>query len=110
MPKWIKTILDSWPGRFLTRTVERYLFHGVAQEAAALAYEKTVVKCREFKWSYCNGILRRWHEAGLHTLDEIEAGDKRPKPEEAISVRTASGKAAGNAWMRKYIQQRRKEE
>ena len=38
MPKWIKTILDSWPGRFLTRTVERYLFHGVAQEAAALAY------------------------------------------------------------------------
>ena len=38
LPKWIKTILDSWPGRFLTRTVERYLFHGVAQEAAALAY------------------------------------------------------------------------
>lgn len=38
MPKWIKSILDSWPGRFLTRTVERYLFHGVAQEAAALAY------------------------------------------------------------------------
>lgn len=38
MPKWIKSILDSWPGRFLTRTVERYLLHGVAQEAAALAY------------------------------------------------------------------------
>lgn len=38
LPKWIKSILDSWPGRFLTRTVERYLFHGVAQEAAALAY------------------------------------------------------------------------
>lgn len=38
LPKWIKSILDSWPGRFLTRTVERYLFHGVGQEAAALAY------------------------------------------------------------------------
>lgn len=38
MPKWMKSILDSWPGRFLTRTVERYLFHGVGQEAAALAY------------------------------------------------------------------------
>lgn len=38
LPKWIKSILDSWPGRFLTRTVERYLLHGVGQEAAALAY------------------------------------------------------------------------
>lgn len=38
MPKWIKSILDSWPGRFLTRTAERYLAHGVGQEAAALAY------------------------------------------------------------------------
>lgn len=38
LPKWIKSILDSWPGRFLTRTAERYLVHGVGQEAAALAY------------------------------------------------------------------------
>lgn len=38
MPKWIKSILESWPGRFLTRTAERYIFHGVGQEAAALAY------------------------------------------------------------------------
>ena len=106
MPKWMKSILDSWPGRFLTRTVERYLFHGVAQEAAALAYEKTVLKCHEFKWSYCNGILRRWHEAGLHAVEEIEAGDKRPAP---APPGAPAGGGAGNAWMRKYIQQRRKE-
>ena len=45
MPKWMKSILDSWPGRFLTRTVERYLFHGVAQEAAALAYYLLFMIC-----------------------------------------------------------------
>lgn len=45
MPKWIKSILESWPGRFLTRTVERYLFHGVGQEAAALAYYLLFMIC-----------------------------------------------------------------
>lgn len=94
------------------REEEKYLLQwlewGFSPEAAALAYEKTVLKCREFKWSYCNGILRRWHEAGLHTVDEIEAGDKRPQQSAAASG-VPSGKAGGNAWMRKYIQQRRKE-
>ncbi len=38
MPKWLKTVQNSWPGRFLTRTLERYFLHGVAQEGASLAY------------------------------------------------------------------------
>lgn len=38
MPDWMKAAKESWPGRFLTKTVERYFLHGVAQEAAALAY------------------------------------------------------------------------
>lgn len=93
------------------REEETYLLQwlewGFSPEAAALAYEKTVLNCHEFKWSYCNGILRRWHEAGLHSVDEIEAGDKRPKPSPAAG-RTAPPQA-NNAWMRKYIQQRGKE-
>ena len=93
------------------REEEKYLLQwlewGFPPEAAALAYEKTVLKCGEFKWSYCNGILRRWHEAGLHALDEIEAGDRKPAPAAAQSV--PGGPREGNAWMRKYIQQRRKD-
>ncbi len=92
---------------------EKYLLQwlewGFSPEAAALAYDKTVLKCHEFKWSYCNGILRRWHEAGLHTVDEIEAGDRRPQPPAASGAQSAPGRAGGNAWMRKYIQQREKE-
>ena len=93
---------------------EKYLLQwlewGFPPEAAALAYDKTVLKCHEFKWSYCNGILRRWHEAGLHTADEIEAGDRRPSARSgAPGVPASPGKTGGNAWMRKYIQQREKE-
>lgn len=38
LPKWLKTVQNSWPGRFLTKALERYFLHGVAQEAASLAY------------------------------------------------------------------------
>lgn len=88
---------------------EKYLLQwlewGFSPEAAALAYDKTVLKCHELKWSYCNGILRRWHEAGLHTVEEIESGDRKPAP----AAPSSPGRAGGNAWMRKYIQQRKEE-
>ena len=38
MPSWVKSIKASLPGRFLTKTIERYFLHGVAREAASLAY------------------------------------------------------------------------
>lgn len=38
MPNCLKKMKESWPGRFLTRTVERFFLHGVGHEAAALAY------------------------------------------------------------------------
>lgn len=49
---------------------------GFLPEAVALAYDKTMLKCHELKWAYCNGILKRWHEAGLHTPEEIRTGDR----------------------------------
>ena len=101
---------DRLPVREEEKFLLQWLEWGFSPEAAALAYEKTVLKCHEFKWSYCNGILRRWHEAGLHTVDEIEAGDKRTRQTPAaFNIRTSDGKGAGNAWMRKYIRQREKE-
>lgn len=32
---------------------------GFPPETVALAYDKTVLKCHELKWPYCNGILKR---------------------------------------------------
>ncbi|MFR4561730.1 MAG: DnaD domain protein [Flavonifractor plautii] len=34
------------------------------------------MKKQSMDWSYMNGILRRWHEKGLHTLAAIQAGDR----------------------------------
>ena len=77
---------------------------GFRPEAVAIAYEKTVFKCHEFKWPYCNGILKRWHEAGLHTPEEIEAGDRPAsarKPEQPARP--------VNDEMRKYAQALRRD-
>jgi len=85
---------------------ERYLMSwqemGFSPEAVSLAYEKTVYRCHEMKWPYCNGILKRWHEAGFHTVEEIEAGDR---PASSGAVRQGEKPSGG---MREYVQQLRK--
>lgn len=86
---------------------EKYLLSwqemGFSPEAVAIACDKTILKCHELKWAYCNGILRRWHEAGLHTEEEIWAGD-RP----AAKRSPAPSAQEDVAWMKKYIDQRNK--
>lgn len=98
---------SSWPeymnalnmgGRACAPSEEKYLSAwaemGFPPETVALAYDKTVLRCHEFKWGYCNGILKKWHEKGLHTPDEVRTENKpaRAKP--------ASGDK--NAWMDEF--------
>ena len=82
---------------------------GFSPEVVALACDRTVYKCHELKWPYCNGILKRWHEAGLHT---VEASEERERPHRktlpAASTPTPP-QSSDNAWMRKFIQQRKEE-
>ena len=66
---------------------------GFPPETVAVAYDKTVLKCGEFKWPYCNGILKRWHEKGLHTPDEVRAEGK-PRKADAHD---------DESWMDQYI-------
>jgi len=56
---------------------------GFDNEAIRMAYERTVVKKQSMDWSYMNGILRRWHEKGLHTAAAVKAGDRDPRPIQA---------------------------
>ncbi|MGI5963545.1 MAG: DnaD domain protein [Lawsonibacter sp.] len=53
---------------------------GFDDGALRLAYEKTVMKKQSMDWSYMNGILRRWHEKGLHTAAAVQTGDREPRP------------------------------
>ncbi|MBQ7713715.1 MAG: DnaD domain protein [Oscillospiraceae bacterium] len=79
---------------------ERYLSQwadwGFPPETVALAYDKTMLKCHELKWAYCNGILKRWHEKGLHAPDEALSENAAPR---AAPPRKGGGK---NAWMKDY--------
>ncbi len=51
---------------------------GFPDDAIRLAYEKTVWKKQSMNWPYMNSILKSWHNKGLHTVKEIEAGDSDP--------------------------------
>ena len=74
-------------GRTLTPAEERYaqswLDMGFDDEAIAMAYERTCINTGSLKWPYMNSILQRWHDAGLHTADQIRGGDRRSVPKGA---------------------------
>ncbi len=62
---------------------------GFDNEAIRMAYERTVLKKQSMDWGYMNGILRRWHEKGLHTADAIATGDHDSRPRAGMPYRPA---------------------
>ena len=63
---------------------------GFDDEALRMAYERTVLKKQSMDWGYMNGILRRWHEKGLHTAAAVRTGDRDPRPVRAGGVQKAA--------------------
>jgi DnaD/phage-associated family protein len=61
---------------------------GFEDEALRMAYERTVLKKQSMDWGYMNGILRRWHEKGLHTAAAIAAADRDFRPRVGTPVTT----------------------
>ena len=74
-------------GRHLTAAEERYatawLDMGFNEDAISIAYERTCLNTGGLNWAYMNKILQRWHEAGLHSAEEIRSGDRKPQPKAA---------------------------
>ena len=71
-------------GRRLTAAEERYASSwaemGFEDAAITMAYERTCINTGGLKWPYMNSILKRWHERGLHTVEQINAGDQKATP------------------------------
>ena len=71
-------------GRNLTPGEERYasawLELGFDDEVISMAYERTCLNTGGLSWAYMNKILQRWHEAGLHTAEAIQSGDRKAAP------------------------------
>ena len=90
-------------GRASAPSEEKYLSAwaemGFPAETVSEAYDRTILHCHEFRWPYCNGILKRWHEKGLHTLAEVRAENAR---EQSKPKKNTTG---GNAWMKEYLNQ-----
>ena len=74
-------------GRRLTAAEEQYaaswLDMGFDEACIAMAYERTCLNTGGLNWAYMNKILVRWHEAGLHTAEEVRSGDRKPQPKGA---------------------------
>ena len=89
---------------------------GFEDEALRMAYERTVMKKQSMDWGYMNGILRRWHEKGLHTAAAIQTGDRDPKPLQAGGVQPVHQDQEANRTredmdrMRRMLEQMKKEE
>ena len=68
--------------RELSATEKKYVASwidmGFGPEALALAADKTVTNTGALKWKYMDSIVRSWHGKGLHTVPEIEQGDRKP--------------------------------
>ena len=62
---------DRRPVESEERYIADWMDKGFPPETVALAYDKTVFYKKELNWRYLNGILRRWHENGWHTEEEV---------------------------------------
>ena len=87
-------------GRAPVESEQRYILDwidmGFTPETVALAYDKTIFYKKELNWRYLNGILRRWHQQGWHTAEEVASGEQKPKS----SAVPADGKTD---WMDEYL-------
>ena len=73
-------------GRRLTAAEERYAYQwsemGFDDEMILMAYERTCINTGGLKWPYMNSILKRWHDAGLHTADQVRERDSKAQPKQ----------------------------
>ncbi len=111
-------------GRTAVEGEQRFLHQwtewGFGPEAVHMAYERTLLRTGSMKWPYCNGILRRWHDKGAHTPEEIGAAERpsRPKRPQSPAPAPAAGAPQGaqtpqvpknarkNAeWMRRMLEE-----
>ena len=68
---------DRRPVESEERYIADWMDKGFPPETVALAYDKTVFYKKELNWRYLNGILRRLHENGWHTEEEVRQSDSR---------------------------------
>ena len=100
---------DRPPVEAESRYIADWMDMGFPPETVAIAYDKTVLRCGEFRWAYCNGILKKWHQAGLHSPAQVETGDRPAKPREQTPP-PPERQREDLTKLRQYIRRRDREE
>lgn len=105
--------------RHLSATEQRYVDSwsalGFKPEAAAIAYDRTVMQTGKLSWSYMDKIMKSWHQKNLHTPQEIEAGDGwklqggQGKPQKATQPQTNAATSEDLNRMREALKRMRGE-
>lgn len=93
---------DRPPVEAESRYIADWMDMGFPPETVAMAYERTVFYKKDMNWRYLNGILRRWHDSGWHTPQQVERGEAR-KPSPTPPQESGDTGGQQNAWMRRYI-------
>lgn len=105
LPKYMAVLQlgDRAPSPAEEKYLTEWIEMGFPPETVALAYDRTVLRCHEFRWGYLGGILKKWHEKGLHSPEEIER-------EESAAPKKKKTTAAGekNSGMEQYIKKMHK--
>ena len=85
--------------------LQQWWEQGFTPETVALAYDKTVFHKKELNWRYLNGILRRWHNSGWHTVEEVTNGEQRtaPRAHSVAKKPEAQSQRDGADWMLRYM-------
>lgn len=66
--------------------IEDWLDLGFPPESIEMAFDRTVTNTGQLKWNYMNKIIQSWDGKGLHTPEEIEAGDRPVKTVRPVSA------------------------
>lgn len=69
--------------------IEEWLEMGFLPESIEMAFDRTVTNTGQLKWNYMNKIILSWDGKGLHTPEEIEAGDRPAKASRGAPVQPA---------------------
>ena len=82
----IKRVLGIYDRKLIQNEkqyIDSWIEMGFKTDAIQIAYERTVGRLHNLSLPYMDRILLSWHSKGLHTAEEINAGDpyeKRKKP------------------------------
>ncbi len=91
-------IRDRLPVAREKEYISAWLDMGFPDEVIRMAYERTVLKKQTMNWPYMDSILKSWHQKGLHTAEQIAAGDsRRPRRSSSGAGATAPQPTYGEA-------------